>query len=167
VTAEPAHGGKPKPSPERVARTNRLVLGICTVFFAVAALCFGAYALHSHQDYAVRTAPPDGETTAVVVDQVTEGRHCASTGRSTNCSPEYTLEYVVDGERHETAIRERMEPGDRVHAFKGSDGRWYVTEDPGFGNSRWAWTFYAGAGVAFLLLAAVCVRARLRIPKPT
>jgi len=60
----------------------------------------------------------------VVIDEVTTGRDCAAS----NCAPEYTLTYVVNGESHQTSIREPVDPGDEVHDFKGSDGRWYVAE---------------------------------------
>lgn len=158
---------RPKISPERAARNNRIVMVICTVFFAVLAVAFGAYAYHQHEDYAVRTTPPGGRTTEVVVDDVETGRHCQSSGTSSHCSPEYTLEYVVDGERHTTPIRKHLRSGTRVHAFKGSDGKWYVTEDPGFGNSRVAWMFYAGGGAMALIAAILCVSSWRKIPKPT
>jgi hypothetical protein len=158
---------KPKMSPERQARNNRVVLAICAVFFALFAAALGAYAVNQHADYQVRTSPPGGKTTEVVVDEVTTGRFCSATGKTSNCSPEYTLVYAVDGERHTTAIRKHLHPGDRVHAFKGSDGKWYVTEDPGFGNSRVAWMFFAGGGALALIFALLCVRSWWKIPKPT
>lgn len=54
-----------------------------------------------------------------------------------------------------------------MHAFEGSDGKWYVTEDPGFGNSRVAWMIYAGGGGLALIAAILCVRSWRKIPKPT
>jgi hypothetical protein len=101
----------------------------------------------------------------VKVDQVTTGRFCSSSGKTTNCSPEYTLAYAVDDAHHTTPVRKHLHAGDRVHAFKGSDGHWYVTEDPGFGNSSVAWMFYSGGGVAFLVGAVLCLRSRAKIPK--
>jgi len=154
-------------SPERAARGNRIVLAICAVFFALSAAGLGAYAAHSHQDYAIRTSPPGGRTTTVVVDQVTTGRNCSTSGKSPNCSPEYTLAYAVGGARHSTPVRIHLHAGDRVHAFEGSDGHWYVTEDPGFGNSQVAWMIYAAAAAAFLVGALLCLRSRAKIPKPT
>jgi len=158
---------KPKMSPERQARANRMVLLVCAVFFALFALALGAYAANQYQDYHVRTSPPGGKTTEVTVDEVTTGRFCSSTNSRTNCSDEYTLAYQVDGARHTTAIRKHLKAGDRVHAFKGSDGKWYVTEDPGFGNSKVAWMLYGAGGAASLIAALLCVRSRLKIPKPT
>jgi hypothetical protein len=157
---------KPKISPEQQARNNRIALAVCAVFFALTAVAFGAYAVNQHKDFAVRTSPPGGETTEVVVDEVSEGSYCSSTGKSSNCSPEYTLAYSVDGDRHTTPIRKHLHAGDRVHAFKGSDGTWYVTEDPGFGNSRYAWTFFAGAGAVSLAIALLCLRSRRKIHAP-
>ena len=158
---------RPPVSPERAARNGRIVLAICAGVFALFAAGLGAYAAHSHQDYAARTSPPGGRTTSVVVDEVTTGRHCSANGQSTNCSPEYTLAYAVDGARHSTPVRIHLHPGDRVHAFEGSDGHWYVTEDPGFGNSRVAWMIYAAAALAFFVGALLCLRSRAKIPKPT
>jgi hypothetical protein len=158
---------KPQVSPERAARTGRMVLAICAVFFALFAAALGAYAVFQFHDYAVRTSPPGDRTTAVEIEDVTEGEHCSSSGKNIRCSPEYTLAYVVDGERHTTPVRKELEVGDTVHAFEGSDGRWYVTEDPGFGNSRVAWMFYAGGGAVSLVLALLCLRSRAKVPKPT
>jgi hypothetical protein len=157
---------KPEISPERQARNNRIALNICAVFFALTAVAFGAYAYNQYEDYEVRTSPPGGRTAEVAVDEVTEGRFCSASNGHSNCSPEYTLAYEVDGERHTTPIREELDVGDTVHAFEGSDGKWYVTEDPGFGNSRVAWMVFAGFGVVGLVIALLCIRARLRIPKP-
>jgi hypothetical protein len=159
---------KPRVTPEQAARQaarGRIVLGICAVFFALFAVALGAYAVNQHQDWAVRTSPPGGHTTTVPIDEVTTGQNCSTNGKTTNCSPEYTLTYVVDGDRHSTAIRKHLHPGDRVHAFKGSNGHWYVTEDPGFGNSRVAWMIYAGSAVAVFVLALLCLRSRLKMPK--
>jgi hypothetical protein len=157
---------KPKISPERLARNNRIVLVSCVVFFALLAIAFGAYSFNQHEDYAVRTSPPGGETTEVVVDEVTEGRFCSSSNGHSNCSPEYTLAYEVDGDRHTTAIGEELHEGDTVHAFEGSNGKWYVTEDPGFGNSEIAWMIWAALGAASLIGALLCVRAWWKLPKP-
>ena len=166
MTEEPVKP-KPKMSPERQAQLNRRVAAICAVFFALLAVVFGAYSFHQHEDYAVRTSPPEGKTTEVVVDEVTEGRFCSSSNSSSNCSPEYTLAYEVDGDRHTTPIRKELDAGDTVHAFEGSDGKWYVTEDPGFGNSRVAWMFYALGGLASLIFALLCVRSWWKTPTPT
>ena len=143
-------------TPEQVARNNRVALAICTVFFGLAAVTLGAYAFYSHQDYAARTTPPGGRTTVVTVDDVQVGRSC--TGRSGSCSPEYTLGYTVDGVRHTTPVRIDLHAGDQVHAFRGTNGHWYVTEDPGFGNSSVAWLIWAGAAVGALAFALVCAR---------
>jgi len=158
---------KPKVSPERAARTGRMVLAICAVFFALFAAALGAYAVNQYRDYAVRTSPPGDRTTEVEIDEVTVGEHCSSSGKNVHCSPEYTLTYVVDGERHTTPIRKKLQAGDQVHAFEGSDGNWYVTEDPGFGNSQVAWMFYAGGGAASLVFALFCLRSRRKLPKPS
>ena len=154
-------------SPERAARNGRIVMSICAVFFALFAAALGAYALNSHQDYAVRTSPPGGRTTEVVVDEVKTGRHCSANGKTSSCSPEYTLAYVVGGQPHTTAVRIHLHDGDEVHAFEGSDGHWYVTEDPGFGNSRVAWMFYAAGAAAFLIVALLCLRSWAKIRKRT
>ena len=154
---------KPKMSPERQAEVNRKVLVICAAFFALMAVAFGAYAYNQHEDYEVRTTPPDGKTTEAVVDQVQVGDYCSSSGKSTNCSPEYTLIYQVDGDRHTTAIRKHLHTGDTVHAFQGSDGKWYVTEDPGFGNSKIAWMIWSAGALASLIAALLCVRSWRRI----
>jgi hypothetical protein len=148
--------------PERAARSNRIVLTVCAAFFALCAIGVGAYAVHSYQDYAVRTSPPGGRTTTVPVDSVAIGQFCASSGKSTNCSPEYTLTYSVDGAAHSTAVRKELHVGDKVHAFEGSDGKWYVTEDPGFGNWKYAWMIWAGAAVGSLALALLCLRGRAK-----
>ena len=155
----------PRVSPEQAARRGRMVLGICAVFFALSAAALGAYAVNQHQDYAVRTSPPGGHTTEVAVDEVTTGRYCSSNGKTSNCSDEYTLEYTVDGDRHTTAIRKHLHAGDQVHAFKGSDGHWYVTEDPGFGNSKVAWILYAVGGAAFFVGALLCLRSMMKTRK--
>jgi len=44
--------------------------------------------------------------------------------------------FAVDGVRHTTPVRIHIKPGNEVHVFQGSNGHWYVTEDPGFGNFR-------------------------------
>jgi hypothetical protein len=157
---------KPKMSPGRQARANRMVLGICAVLFALFAIVLGAYGANQRADYRVRTSPPGGHTTEVVVDEVTTGRYCSSNGKTSNCSDEYTLAYEVDGARHTTPIRKHLHPGDTVHAFKGSDGKWYVTEDPGFGNSKVAWMIWAAFAAASLIFALFCLRGRWKIPKP-
>jgi hypothetical protein len=158
---------KPPVPAERAARNNRIVLVACAVFFGLCAVGVAAYAVHSYRDYAVRTSPPDGRTTEVPVEQVTTGRHCSSGGKSTNCSPEYSLTYTVDGEQHTTPVRIEIPAGELVHAFEGSDGRWYVTEDPGFGNSRFAWLIWGAFAGGALLLALLCVRGLMKSPKPT
>jgi hypothetical protein len=157
----------PPVSPERAARNGRIVMAICIGFFGLFAAGLGAYAVHSYRDYAVRTSPPGGQTTEVVVDEVTTGRYCASNGQGSNCSPEYTLSYAVDGTLHTTTVRIHLHTGDQVHAFEGSDGHWYVTEDPGFGNSRVAWMIWSAAAVGSFFFALLCLRSWLKIPKPT
>lgn len=155
----------PPVTPERAARSNRIVLTVCAVFFALCAIGLGAYAVPSYQDYAVRTSPPGGRTTAVSVDRVGVGQFCTSSNKTTNCSPEYSLTYVVDGTAHTTAVREEIHVGDQVHAFEGSDGKWYVTEDPGFGNWKYAWMVWSGAAVGSLALALLCLRGRAKAAK--
>jgi len=158
---------RPKRSPEQIARNNRIVLAVCVVFFLLLGAGIAAYAVNSYRDYHVRTTPPGGETTVVVVDEVTEGTFCSSNGKSSNCSPEYTLSYVVDGEQHETKVRDHLQVGDEVHAFEGTDGRWYVTEDPGFGNSEYAWAIWAALAAATAIFGLVCLRAWRKSPKPS
>lgn len=163
MTDKPVTGKRPPISPERAARNNRVALLICTVFFTLAGAGLLAYAEHSHQDWTARTSPPGGRTTEAVVDEVTQGRSCAGS----NCSDEWELTYTVDGDTHTTSVRIHIHPGDTVHAFRGSDGRWHVTEDPGFGNSRVAWVIWAVFGAGCLVMALFCLRARRKIPKPT
>jgi len=158
---------RPQISPERAARNGRIVLGICAGFFGIFAAALGGYAVHSRHDFAVRTSPPGGQTTEVVVDQVATGQFCSNSAKVSSCSPEYTLSYTVDGARHTTAVRIHLLPGNQVHAFEGSDGRWYVTEDPGFGNSRVAWMVWSAAAVGSLVCALLCLRSWFRKPKPT
>ena len=158
----PGSGDRPKPSPEQLARRGRVTLLVCTAFMFLLGAVFAAYAWDQHDDYGVRTSPPGGITTSVVVDEVTTGRHCATS----NCSPEYTLTYVVDGETHQTSIRKLVHAGDEVHAFQGSDGKWYVTEDPGFGNSRFAWIIWAAIGAGSFVFGLLCLRSRKKIAKP-
>jgi hypothetical protein len=162
MTQEPGAPKRPPISPERAARNNRVALLICTVFFAVAGVGLLAYAAHSHQDWTTRTSPPGGRTTEAVIEHVTQGRDCAGS----NCSDEWELTYTVDGARHTTWVRIHLHAGETVHAFRGSNGHWYVTEDPGFGNSRFAWVIWAAFGAAALVVAAICLRARMKIPKP-
>jgi hypothetical protein len=157
---------RPKASPEQLARRARIVLAGCVVFLFLLGAAFMAYAWDSHHDYSVRTSPPGGVTTTVVVDEVTTGRFCSATGKTSNCSPEYTLTYVVDQETHRTAMRKHLHAGVEVHAFEGSDGKWYVTEDPGFGNSSVAWVVWAAIGAAAIVIGLLCVRARMKVPKP-
>ncbi len=149
-------------SPERAARSNRIVLTVCAVFFALGAIGVGAYAVHSYQDYAVRTSPPGGKTTEVSVENVAIGQYCTSSNKTTNCSPEYTLTYFIDATAHKTAVRKEIHVGDQVHAFEGSDGKWYVTEDPGFGNWKYAWMVWSAAALGSLVLALFCLRGRSR-----
>ena len=153
---------RPPVSPKQAGRNNRIALVICSLFFVLAALGIFAYAAHSHQDWIDRTTPPGGHTTEAVVDEVTAGRDCAGS----NCSDEWELAYSVDGVRHTTEVRIHLHPGDRVHAFEGADGHWHVTEDPGFGNSRFAWVIWGAFGAGSLVLALLCVRAWRRTPKP-
>jgi hypothetical protein len=152
-----------KPSPEQLAGRARIAWVVCAAFMFLVGAGFAAAAWHDYQDYSVRTSPPGGRTTTVVVDEVTTGGHCASS----SCAPEYTLTYVVDGVSHQTSIRDHLHPGDEVHAFKGSDGKWYVTEDPGFGNSRAAWVIWAAIASAAVVVGVVCLRSRMKVPKPT
>ena len=154
-------------TPERAARNNRIVLTVCAVFFALCAVGVGAYAVASYQDYAVRTSPPGGRTTEVEVESVAVGQFCSSGGKSTNCSPEYSLTYTVDGTKHTTPVREELDVGDQVHAFEGSDGKWYVTEDPGFGNWKFAWMIWSAFALASLVMALFCLRGRSRAVAPT
>ena len=153
---------RPKPSPEQLASRARIAWVVCAVFMFLVGGGFAAFAWHDFHDYSVRTSPPGGRTTTVVVDEVTTGRHCATS----NCAPEYTLTYVVNGESHQTSIREQVHPGDEVHAFKGSDGNWYVTEDPGFGNSRFAWIIWAAIAAGSIVIGVMCLRSRMKVPKP-
>jgi hypothetical protein len=154
---------RPKPTPEQMARRARITWVVLAVFMFLVGGGFAAAAWHDHQDYAVRTSPPGGRTTTVPVDEVTTGRHCATS----NCAPEYTLVYVVDGATHSTAVRKHLHPGDEVHAFQGSDDKWYVTEDPGFGNSRLAWVIWAAIGAGAIVIGLLCLRSRRKVPKPT
>ena len=153
---------RPKPSPEQLAGRARIAWVVCAVFMFLVGGGFAAFAWHDFHDYSVRTSPPGGRTTTVVVDEVTTGRHCATS----NCAPEYTLTYVVNGESHQTSIREQVHPGDEVHAFKGSDGKWYVREDPGFGNSRFAWIIWAAIAAGSIVIGVMCLRSRMKVPKP-
>lgn len=156
---------KPPPSPEKVARNNRIVLAACSVFFVLAGLGLGAYAVNQYHDWHVRTTPPGGHTTATTVDEVDIGQNCTANGKTANCSTEYTLHFLVDGDYHTTPIRHHLHVGDTVHAFKGSDGKWYVTEDTGFGNSKYAWVIWAAFGGASIFLGLVCLRGWLRMRK--
>lgn len=162
MTEQPVPGKRPPISPERAARNGRRALLICFVFFLGAAAALGAYAWHSHQDWTARTSPPGGRTTEAVIEHVTQGRNCAGS----NCSDEWELAYSVDGVEHTTTVRIHLHAGQTVHAFKGSNGHWYVTEDPGFGNSRVAWVLWAVFGAASLGFALFCLRGWRRIPKP-
>lgn len=153
---------RPKPSPEQLARRGRISLVVCAVFMFVVGAGFAAFAWVDHHDYGVRTSPPGGRTTTVTVGAVTSDSHCATS----SCAPEYTLTYVVDGATHQSAVRKHLHVGDEVHAFNGSDGKWYVTEDPGFGNSRWSWVIWAAIGVAASVIGLLCLRARRKLPKP-
>jgi hypothetical protein len=156
----------PKFTPEQVARRTRIFLLVLAGLSLLFALALGGYGWNQHQDYAARTSPPGGRTTAVTVDEVTEGRFCSASNKTSNCSPEYTLSYVVDGERHTTPIRKHLDAGDEVHAFQGSDGKWYVTEDAGFGNSRMAWLVWMGLGLLPLGFAVYLLRSWRKTPQP-
>jgi hypothetical protein len=154
---------RPKPSPEDLAGRARIAWLVCAAFMFLVGGGFVVWAWSDYHDYSVRTSPPGGRTTTVVVDEVTTGRHCASS----NCAPEYTLTYVVHGVSHQTSIRDHLRPGDEVHAFEGSDGKWYVTEDPGFGNSKAAWVIWAAIATGSIAVGVTCLRSRMKVPKPT
>jgi hypothetical protein len=63
-------------------------------------------------------------------------------------------------------VRIHLHAGETVHAFRGSNGHWYVTEDPGFGNSRVAWVIWAVFGAGAFVLALFCLRGRLKMRRP-
>jgi hypothetical protein len=152
----------PSVPPKAAGRNNRIALVICALFFVLCGAGLFAYAAHSHQDWTDRTSPPGGRTAEAVVEEVTAGRDCAGS----NCADEWELAYSVDGVRHTTFVRIHLHTGDTVHAFEGADGHWHVTEDPGFGNSRFAWVIWAAFGAGALVLALFCVRAWAKTPKP-